>query len=325
MTEPQIVKLESRPEHLPTEVEKSSYWRQVLAETRSFLPRPPSVLWHYTSGDGLIGMLNSGSLWSTHVSCLNDAGEMNYASSLLFDALRRQERNAADSSTEAQFLQFVLSGDSSGSALGSNVFVACLTEKDDDLSQWRGYAGGEGGYAIGFNTDWLMFGVHEEHRRSIFRVNYDAASHHALAERMAASTVSNFMMGLEARRHLPDGAWAQGFLPTWSDIITWLGPAIKHPAFIGESEWRFMHRLTEQDYKKLVFRQRRSMMARHFPLRFPAQSNPDGPLLPISHIRVGPSPHRHVSVESVRNMLRACGYSAEQVAVDASSIPFQSL
>jgi hypothetical protein len=250
---------------------------------------------------------------------------MNYASSLLIEALRRQEGKAAASSTEAQFLQFVLSGDSSSSALGSNVFVACLTEKEDDLSQWRGYAGGEGGYAVGFNTDWLMFGVHEEHRRSIFRVNYDAGSHHALAERMAASTVNNFMMGLEARRHLPFGAWAEGFLPVWSDTITWLGPALKHPAFAGEAEWRFVHRLTENDYQSLVFRQRRSMMARHFPLRFPAHNNPEGRLLPISHIRVGPSPHRHVSVESIRNLLRACGYPATQVTVDASSIPFQAL
>ena len=31
-------------------------------------------------------------------------------------------------------------------------FVACFTEDGDDLSQWRGYGGGEGGYLIEFDS-----------------------------------------------------------------------------------------------------------------------------------------------------------------------------
>jgi hypothetical protein len=30
------------------------------------------------------------------------------------------------------------------------LFIACFSEEKDDLSQWRAYAGGKGGYAIRF-------------------------------------------------------------------------------------------------------------------------------------------------------------------------------
>ncbi|QBJ94655.1 DUF2971 domain-containing protein [Rhodococcus sp. ABRD24] len=38
-------------------------------------------------------------------------------------------------------------------AYGLRCFAICLCEKGDLVSQWRGYAGGTGGFAIGFSPD----------------------------------------------------------------------------------------------------------------------------------------------------------------------------
>jgi hypothetical protein len=37
-----------------------------------------TLLWHYTSGQNLIKIVESGRLYSTQVSCLNDSSEMRY-------------------------------------------------------------------------------------------------------------------------------------------------------------------------------------------------------------------------------------------------------
>src|SRR3954468_11313960 len=47
-----------------------------------FVP-PPPVLWHYTSASTFINMVDSKSVWSTQVSCLNDHSEFRYAVCLL--------------------------------------------------------------------------------------------------------------------------------------------------------------------------------------------------------------------------------------------------
>jgi hypothetical protein len=311
-------------EHQPTLEESKRYLDQIYAEVASFLPPPPQMLWHYTSGDGLMGILGEGSLWSTHVSCLNDTGELNYAHGLLLDALREQAEAAVPGSIEDTFLSHVLSNSSRDGAGSSDVFVACLTEKGDDLSQWRSYAGGEGGYAVGFNAHWILQGVDKAFRKGIYRVNYKGEDHRQLARRLAVSTVTNYLAGRSARQHLPESQWMQSFLTHWSASLTQLGPAIKHPAFADEAEWRFVHRLLPTDIPHLRYRQRRSMMARHLPLRLPATGHADTNYLPITHIRVGPSPHREVSAQSIRHLLATLGYQ-HSVSVETSAIPFQAL
>ncbi len=45
------------------------------------------TLWHYTTGAGLQGILESGTIYATQVACLNDSTEIRYASSLFKKAL----------------------------------------------------------------------------------------------------------------------------------------------------------------------------------------------------------------------------------------------
>jgi hypothetical protein len=57
------------------------------------------LLWHYTNGDRLIGIVESGTLYSTQVSCVNDSSEVRYGQALfkkaLTDLVSKYERNDA--------------------------------------------------------------------------------------------------------------------------------------------------------------------------------------------------------------------------------------
>src|SRR5579859_3956399 len=48
---------------------------------------PDTLLWHYTNGQSLLKILESRTLYSTQVSCLNDSSEMRYGQTLFKKAL----------------------------------------------------------------------------------------------------------------------------------------------------------------------------------------------------------------------------------------------
>jgi hypothetical protein len=45
------------------------------------------ILWHYTKGDSILNIVQSGKLNATHVSCLNDGTEIRYGAKLLRDGV----------------------------------------------------------------------------------------------------------------------------------------------------------------------------------------------------------------------------------------------
>lgn len=111
---------------------------------------PASPLYHYTSGENLIRIIESSELWSTQIACLNDTAEIRYGIEELLRRVRERRTAAGRVELEVLFrcLEEVLSAPQLEKA---GVFVSCFSEQRDDLSQWRAYSGGEGGYAIRFD------------------------------------------------------------------------------------------------------------------------------------------------------------------------------
>jgi hypothetical protein len=81
----------------------------------------PQQLWHYTTGDNLIKILESGELWSTQVSCVNDTTEFKHAVQLSRGAFERRLRMDEALSDEHRAL-----GDDSVALL-----VVCLRQGGD--------------------------------------------------------------------------------------------------------------------------------------------------------------------------------------------------
>lgn len=135
-----------------TDSERKRYFELVAAELKKLAQDMPETLWHYTSGAGLIAILRSRAIWTTHISCLNDATEVHYATSLLVSAVEERWARTKSLPSPDIFLYDVLSDRLADDVRLRRWFVTCFTTKDDDLSQWRAYSGGEGGYAIGFDT-----------------------------------------------------------------------------------------------------------------------------------------------------------------------------
>jgi hypothetical protein len=109
------------------------------------------IIWHYTSGDALLGAVETGTLYATQVSCLNDSTEIRYGAKLLRDAFMNIQTDAIE---EKLILERIIKNTVEEPAAPPNLpsawFVTCFSKEKDDLSQWRAYSGGENGYAIAF-------------------------------------------------------------------------------------------------------------------------------------------------------------------------------
>jgi hypothetical protein len=52
------------------------WWETLRTELVAiFSDNPPIVIYHYTDINGLLGMIEKGKIWATHVSRLNDSSK----------------------------------------------------------------------------------------------------------------------------------------------------------------------------------------------------------------------------------------------------------
>ena len=279
-------------------------------------------IWHYTNGSSLIAMLDSGKLWSTQVSCLNDMAEINYGSTLLGDALRAILPSVIGNTILETFATYYLSllsterSNSEQQALSPH-YVACFSSVPNSLSQWRAYCGGENGFAVGFSASEIMT------KHLLCSVSYDRSRHAAVAHDVANATLEYFGRGLESRPGVDPEKWGASFLSAWDASITYLATVGKHPSFEEESEVRIVT-LGPVDATDLEFRQKESIMSRHYPLALSNRTQNGRAMLPIQEIMVGPSRYKGVSKASVQALLQKHGYGTT-ITVSQSDCPFQAL
>jgi hypothetical protein len=209
---------------------------ELARELGSVLTPPETILWHYTSGPALIAILESMTLFSTQLSCLNDTTELRYASKLFQEALRAKRATVSEEGTESTLLDGALeyfreNPDFPAQAVVPH-FVACFSEERDDLSQWRAYGGGENGYAIGFKAGDL-WGCENA---VLVRINYDAEMHRSLAQKAAEAMVRFFLAAVEKYRPANLVTFGKEFFEAWDPAITMVAPLVKDPAFAKERE-----------------------------------------------------------------------------------------
>ena len=70
------------------QVGKAIEWRfRNLERTEAEAEKPPDILYHYTSAEGLLGIVWTREIWSTNVLYLNDTSELSHATEVLASEL----------------------------------------------------------------------------------------------------------------------------------------------------------------------------------------------------------------------------------------------
>jgi hypothetical protein len=313
--------------HLDSHVsaaEQQEYYEWVMAEIAKYdrVKERTEPLWHYTSGQGAIDIIGSGTIWATQVGCLNDTTELIHAPTVLRRMVETLTREASTEVERAFFTKWLLiMHQPLALATSSPFFVACFSEHGDDLSQWRAYGGGEGGIALGFHPQGLF--AMEPENRILLPVQYDETQQLQAARRVCEATFEFHSRHGNRRDESVRGAWEREFSTAWDVQLSYLSPVFKNAAFAAEREWRIIKQVSVSDFSQLKFKQRQSMISRHIPVCFGARTL-QPPRLPLIGVRVGPSKHKAETEESARLMLMANSYDINQVEVSSSPIPFQA-
>lgn len=250
-------------------------------------PEVPSRLYHYTSQEGLLGILSSKTLWATRIQYLNDSTEFAYTLALLTKEFDLQLQKPLEK-------RFTL--DPIRKALEDlrliPIYVACFSEKQDDLSQWRGYCPGGGGFSIGFDSNQLVKAARRRTPSFMAPCVYDFYRQSQLVEQLVDRFIKQSMIeGVDAKKKV---AW------DFTADCVFLACFLKHPSFKDEQEWRIVLQAIAPTDPQLAFRTSRAVLVPY--LRFEL-TEPEAPL--DIHLIVGPNAEMELALESATRLLAA--------------------
>ena len=120
---------------------------------------PSLIVHHYTSGTGLLDIFKSDSLWATSIHCMNDSREFAHAVRMAQAALSGLAVSRPGT-LYPELCAAVKAHLDSISQLA--LYVACFSEVDDSLSQWRSYCPRSFGYGIAFDGEKLRAIAHRQ-------------------------------------------------------------------------------------------------------------------------------------------------------------------
>ena len=260
-------------------------------------------LCHYTTIEGAVGIITSQDLWLTNARFSNDDEEMRYGQRLLRDVLAKLGL-AAPAGLEDQI----------ASTHDDQVYFCCFCEKDNLLSQWRGYADNGGGISIEFDPIGFKSFCGPDCQHGLMRlwaVFYDEPLQRQILESCVKYPYWPASSPEDRARYIAEAL--QFFMPTF-----------KNPDFREEQERRLIFTPHPKARPSPRFRSRRGLLVPYYSLReLSQQAGVPNPAfrLPIKSLLIGPSPHRELNMQSARLMLDKNGY--EHVPVMASPTPYR--
>jgi Protein of unknown function (DUF2971) len=267
----------------------------------------PSILYHYTTCNGLLGILETNKLWASDVRYLNDSKEIDYGLEMIRSICH--EFAPSISAAHAERLRTL----TETLSVVDTTYAACFCESDDLLSQWRAYGSGDGstGYSLGFQVDGLPSGS----GMSVDSVIYDPRHQRDRTVSLVNSTLNDDALEETDK-------WNALF---W--LLQMLAVRMKHPSFEAEREWRLMLSDPSKDSQFSPPDNLRHRPGRFAPIPY-VEIEPlltvganGAKLLRLASVRYGPSSAPKLAREALESILWRYGY--ESVAVLGSEAPLR--
>lgn len=289
------------------------------------------MLYHYTSQNGFLGIIQSSCVWATHTRFLNDSSEFlhglsfakNFAGSIFMEddylgAFGWALRHALES----------VSGD--------NIYVSSYSEVPDLLSQWRGYCPNGAGFCVGFSDEVLKDYCHQngyrlekciyKHEEQIQKIQslIDKCFEQFPQPHISREVYDKYSpkeqakFELDYRLRTSEGSeanQANEAVKWFCDEITELAPLLKNEGFHEEVEWRV---IIKEPKTGIMFRAGKSFLIPYMELRFLEDSK----LRALMEVIVGPNPNQHRNEASARMYLDSVGLN--ETNIESSKTPYNN-
>jgi hypothetical protein len=279
---------------------------------------PPDELFHYTSAESFLAIIESQCMLATERSFLNDPEEFEWGMQLA-------ERRVDAGCRQEYFAEFI---EQTRTALREKrfddlrLFVLSFSANPDLLSQWRAYASNGEGFSVGFDGTVLRdrggFGEHtlrgidldEMPREYVYcfhllPVIYD--------EQEQTDTLVTFMNAAHrfwtTCTDSADPIYQQLFRLQFQHRIKEILISFKHPAFREEAEWRLVatvHKNSEQ----INYRCGRYGITPYVRLNLSRREDLPGLRLPMTTIFAGPNSPAKRNARGLKMLCESKGVDA---------------
>jgi hypothetical protein len=218
----------------------------------------PEHVYHYTSIEGVVGIVQSRTFWASDVLASPDRSEIRYGFQLVTDVLHSLPKHLL-------YTELLKSFDRSSGMLdlGKDSFLhaICFCHRKDSLTQWRGYSA-SGGVAIEVSFPELLRQSDGGRNFSISRMLYGKGEQRTIIERTVRHAAQVFdtlkpYFGSVERADLK--AKLSSFLSEVGISLIKSTLHFKNEAFESEDEWRVFKLETRESLSgKLRFLDQRS-------------------------------------------------------------------
>ncbi|MBY3067053.1 DUF2971 domain-containing protein [Rhizobium laguerreae] len=261
----------------------------------------PTSLFHYTSAQGLIGILGEHKLWFSDAAFMNDGSEVVYGVEVAAYAIREFVEDKTDAEKNA------------GSYLIDQIadamrhyqpIIFCMSARNNLLNQWRDYGKDVVPYCIEFNAAELENWQSRNFPHFLTKIVYDAH----FQKDLTISLVKNIYdraITIKGEREAFDEEEAKRLAIGAAMEIAKLITRFKNWAFEAEEEYRAV--CYRPDIEATVSPKYRASSLGVVP--YYEWVGKDGPLpLPVLSVTVGPSPYATVSDLALKQFLADHGY-----------------
>ena len=272
----------------------------------------PDIIFHYTSPEGLIGIITNSELWFSRYDCLNDASEGKYIESVYARTLKTLEdeydkdfiNQISDIKPDKnRFFKHngdpVIKTDNTISGVMVSVdtmpFICCFSLSDDSLPMWNYYSkyGHFEGYNVGFSYEKLK----ELNNIDVIKCIYNEEDQVDILKTFISEAYDNYSMN-----EIPMELIKQQLARTLST----LSMQFKNKAYEHESEVRLIYwrpdscEIIDENRDNLCYRQTNGIIVpyvkKHIDLKDVVKTIKNGPLIKAD-----------VAEASVRDMLKENG------------------
>ena len=190
----------------------------------SFDQNPSRSLFHYTSYEGLAGILRTKQLWLSDYKYLNDPSEIEHGKKLILTLMSKHfgEKLCGLPFDFYQEFQSLIQNN-------YHMYVTSFCKKPDYLPAWRYYGGNCTGYAIGFKKEFFKPDNTKINNLSITSIKVEYS-------KKRSAQIINDILEIFDRHSLEITPHTIKILVTYLLCIL---PKFKNPDFKDENEWRF--------------------------------------------------------------------------------------
>lgn len=268
-----------------------------------------NLIFHYTTSDGIIGILKNQKLWLSLVNLQNDSSELALIADLLPIAIADLKKEYDFDETTMRLLD-ELPNTNKPYPIIDNVFTLSFSRDGNSMNLWKSYTGNKAGFSIGFDKK-LLDKVIDANLCYMNVCEYDAVKQVELLK----SEIIDYFESI--RNEVSDYVWKDIHL-SWK--VYSCAPILKSAHFSDEKEIRVIHNvrfIDEVRKKAFKYRANRGLLVPYFEIDISENFRKL-----IRKVVVGPGHNRETAKLAIDFLLDDIGLDKKNI-LEFSEIPLR--